>query len=103
MIEIVEKYNNYVAELPNLVKNSYYKAEYFIKELELSEQTYYRKLRENNFNFKEIEILTKLLFPKEYYFQELKKEIEQGKTDFFNGDFISHEEMKNKIKEKKGF
>lgn len=98
MIEIVNKYNSYVSELPNLVKNSYYKAEYFIKELDLSEQTYYRKLRENNFNNKEIEILTKLLFPKELYFQELKNEIEQGKNDFLNGDFISHEEMKRKRK-----
>jgi hypothetical protein len=97
MIELVKKYNTYVDELPILIKNSYFKAEYFIKNLECSEQTYYRKLRENSFTIKEIEKLTELLFPKEFYTMELKKEIEQGRNDFLNGDYITHDAMKRKI------
>ncbi len=101
MIDIVKKYNSYLEQLPELVKNSMYKAEFFYKTLECSEQTYYRKLRENGFTVKEVEKITELLYPKEFYAMELKKELEQGRSDFFNGHFITNDEMKSKRKIKK--
>ena len=35
MIQLVEEYDKYVSSLPDLVSNSYYKAEYFIQNLNL--------------------------------------------------------------------
>jgi hypothetical protein len=36
-----------------------------------------------------------LSLSKKFYFQELKKKkIEQGRSDFLNRDYLSHEEMK---------
>ena len=65
MIQLVEEYDKYVSNLPELVSKSYYKAEYFIQNLGLKNATYYRKLKENNFTAQEIKKITELLFPEE--------------------------------------
>jgi len=93
MIDTVSKYNNYLDILPNLISKTYYKAEYFVKALGVSQPTYYRKLRENTFTAKEVTILTKLLFPKEAYLQEIKESIQQGKEDYKNGNVTTHKEV----------
>ncbi|WP_337968108.1 hypothetical protein [uncultured Flavobacterium sp.] len=37
----------------------------------------------------------------EDFLKELKADIEQGKLDFKNGDFITHEEMLEELRRKK--
>ncbi|MGY0407760.1 MAG: hypothetical protein ACWIPJ_05320 [Polaribacter sp.] len=99
MIETVEKYNNYLESIPVLIKKSYYKAEYFIQNLNLSEATYYRKLRENAFTFNEVTVLTKLLFPEEVILKHLRK----SEEDIKQGRIITHEEAKSRLKSKYSF
>ncbi len=100
MIETVAKYNKYLETLPDLIGKSYYKAEYFINALSISQATYYRRLRENSFSPKEVTILTNLLFPKEAYEKEFLKAIEAGREDFKNGDVFTSEEAA-KLRSKK--
>jgi hypothetical protein len=99
MIGIVEQYNSYIRNLPILVKESYYKAEYFIKSLNISEATYYRKLRENAFTSQEVTILTDLLFPDEVLLNHLKK----SEDDIREGRVEAHEVVKEKLQAKYSF
>jgi predicted transcriptional regulator len=91
MIQIVETYNKYVKSLPDLIHKSDYKAEYFMRNLELKHATYYRKLREKNFTVDEVNKITELLFPEELLYRELEKseeDIKAGRVedfDFFMG------------------
>ncbi|WP_299667201.1 hypothetical protein [uncultured Polaribacter sp.] len=100
MIQIVEEYTKYVHKIPELISKTDYKASYFIKLLNLKAPTYYRKLRENAFTIDEINILTKALYPKESYKNELLKSIENGRNDFKNGNILTSEEMKTQMREK---
>jgi len=97
MITIVIEYNKYVRSLPQLINNTYYKAEYFVKALGISQPTYYRKLRDNAFTVGEITILTKLLFPKEAYLQEIKADLLQGEQDIKDGNVISHDKLMKQL------
>lgn len=92
MIETVAKYNKYLETLPELISKSFYKAEYFINALEISQATYYRRLRENSFSPEEVTILTNLLFPKEAYEKEFLEAIEAGRKDFKKGNIFTSEE-----------
>jgi hypothetical protein len=98
MIDIVVKYNSYLDELPDLIKQSYYKAEYFIKNLKISEATYYRKIRERNFTPKEVEIITELLFPEELLFRALQR----GEDDIKAGRVKPHNEVMQNLRSKYG-
>ncbi len=98
MIDIVIKYNSYLDSLPELVKNSYYKAEYFIKNLKVSEATYYRKLRERSFTPKEVEIITELLYPEEVLLRSLQK----GEEDIKAGKVKSHREVMKNLRSQYG-
>ena len=96
MIEIVEKYNSYLNKIPELIKKSYYKAEYFIEHLKISEATYYRKLRENAFTNKEVTILSELLFPEQVIFRHLK----DSEEDIKEGRVEAHELVRSKLEAK---
>lgn len=96
MIDIVVKYNSYLDSLPDLVKNSYYKAEYFIKNLRVSEATYYRKLRDRSFTPKEVEIITELLYPEEM----LLRSLERGEKDIKEGNLTPHNEVMKNLRAK---
>lgn len=96
MVEIVQKYNRHIDNLPNLIKKSYYKAEYFIKHLGLTESTFYRKIREKAFTTKEVETLTELLFPNEVILQHLK----ESENDIKVGRVEAHEVVKQKLQMK---
>lgn len=96
MIALVEQYNSYVEKLPKLIKDSYYKAEYFWRHLNISEATFYRKIRENAFTPKEITILTELLFPNEVILQHLK----QSELDIKEGRVEAHEVVREKLNAK---
>ncbi|TRX20665.1 hypothetical protein FNW25_02215 [Flavobacterium franklandianum] len=96
MIQLVEEYDNYVSSLPDLVSKSYYKAEYFIQNLNLKNATYYRKLKENNFTSQEIKKITELLFPEEVLLQKLQK----SEEDIQSGRVFDNEEVMVKLRSK---
>lgn len=100
MIELVSKYNSYLNQLPELIKNSHYKASYFLKELNLSEPTYYRKLKSKTFNNEEVKIITNLLFEKEFYLSKIKSDLAEAKKDIENGNVKSHETVMKELTEK---
>jgi len=100
MIDIVEDYSNYLESLPKLISEADYKSQYFIKNLNLKPATYYRKLRENTFTMVEVMSITKLLFPKEAYKNELLKSIEKGRADYKKGDTMSSEEVRLEMRKK---
>lgn len=94
MIQLVEEYDNYVSNLPDLVSKSYYKAEYFIQNLNLKNATYYRKLKENNFTPQEIKKITELLFPEEVLLQKLQK----SEEDIQSGRVLEHDVVMEKLR-----
>lgn len=99
MINIVKEYNNYVNNIPQLISETHYKAEYFIKLIGVSSATYYRKLRENSFNRNEVEKITKALYPKETYKAELLESIKNAEEDIKAGRIVNHEEAMKGIRE----
>ncbi|MGQ7947735.1 hypothetical protein [Flavobacterium sp. WC2509] len=96
MIEIVENYENYVNSLPELISNSYYKAEFFMQKLGLKHATYYRKLRLKNFTPSEVKMITGLLYPEELLLQEFQKSEEDIKA----GKIVNYEDFKEKLRAK---
>lgn len=96
MIDIVTKYNNYLNELGDLLKNSYYKSEYFIKNLGISEAAYYRKLREKKFTTEEVTKLTELLYPEEM----ILKALEESEEAFKRGEYDTHKNVTDRIRKK---
>ena len=100
MITIVKDYNNYIERIPELIEKSDYKLDYYIKNLNISKPTMYRKLREKAFSTTEITLLTKLLFPKEVYKQELLDMIEQGREDIKQGKTMTSEEVRMEMRKK---
>ena len=96
MIQLVDEYNKYVSNLPELVNKSYYKAEYFIQNLNLKNATYYRKLKENNFTPQEIKKITELLFPEEVLMLKLQK----SEEDIQSGKLLNHEDVMVKLRSK---
>jgi hypothetical protein len=96
MIEIVENYENYVNSLPELINNSYYKAEFFMQKLGLKHATYYRKLRLKNFTPSEVKMITGLLYPEELLMQEFQKSEEDIKA----GKVVNYDDFKEKLRAK---
>lgn len=97
-LQTVKEYRNYIDRIPELIAKSYYKAEYFSKNLDLKLPTYYRKIREKAFTIDEVEKLTKLLYPKQAYLEEIKKDLEQSKKDFKEGKVTEHTKFMEEIR-----
>jgi hypothetical protein len=96
MIEIVENYENYINDLPELINKSYYKAEFFMQKLGLKHATYYRKLKSKTFTHQEVKLITKLLFPEDM----LKQELQKGEDDIISGRTIDFDDFKEKLRAK---
>lgn len=96
MIELVQKYNQFVRELPHIIANSDFKAQYFMRILAMKPATYYRKLREHSFTLEEVELLAKALYPKETLLLELEDSLKDRKT----GDLISHKDAMKQLRQK---
>ena len=94
MIGLVKEYNSYIENLPKLIKKSYFKAEYFLQHLNVSEATFYRKIRQNAFTNQEVQKITELLYPNEVILDHLK----QSETDIKEGRVEAHEVVKQKLK-----
>ncbi len=97
MIKLVSEYAGYLKELPELIKESPFKTAYIIEKLQIPKATYYRKLKDKSFSVEEVGELTKILFPKETYLQEIKETLARSREDIENGKSIEHEKFMEEI------
>ncbi len=98
MIHLVSEYSDYLKELPELIKNSPYKAGYIIEKLQMPKPTYYRKLKDNSFTVEEVKELTKILFPKETILKEIKENIARSRKEIETGEFTEHSKLMEEIR-----
>lgn len=101
MIQEIITYKNIVNSIEDLMDNSPFKKTYIIEKVGIPSPTFYRKLKTQTFTPDEMLSIAKILSPEENFRMELKADIEQGKIDFENGDFITHEEMLEELRSKK--
>ncbi|WP_166921580.1 hypothetical protein [Flavobacterium poyangense] len=100
MIQEVIAYKNIVDNIEDLIDKSPFKKNYIIEKIGIPSPTFYRKLKTQSFTPDEMLSIAKILSPEENFLLELKADIAQGKLDFENGDFITHEEMLEELKNK---
>lgn len=98
MIQEIIEYKNIVNNMEDLMNKSPFKKNYIIEQIGIPSPTFYRKLKTQTFTPDEMLLIAKIISPEENYMLELKADIEQGKLDIKNGDFITHEEMLAKLK-----
>jgi hypothetical protein len=101
MIQEIITYRNIVNNIEDLMNKSPFKKGYIIEKVGIPSPTFYRKLKTQTFTPDEMLSIAKILSPEENFRLELKAEIEQGKLDLENGDFITHEEMLEELRSKK--
>ncbi len=100
MIQEIIAYKNIVDNIENLMEKSPFKKNYIIEKVGIPSPTFYRKLKSQTFTTDEVLSIAKIISPEENYMLELKADIEQGKLDIKNGNFITHEEMLARLKSK---
>lgn len=100
MIQEIIKYKNIVTNLENLLNESPVKKSYVIEKIGIPSPTFYRKLKSQTFTPDEMLSIAKVISPEENFMLELKADIKQGKLDYQNGDFITHEQMLAELKSK---
>jgi len=98
MIKEIIAYKNIVNDMEDLISKSPFKKNYIIEKIGIPSPSFYRKLKTQTFTPNEVLSIAKIISPEENYMLELKADIEQGKLDIKNGDFITHEEMLAKLK-----
>ncbi|MBB4800648.1 uncharacterized protein (DUF2384 family) [Flavobacterium nitrogenifigens] len=100
MIQEIIAYKNIVENIESLIDKSTYKRNYIIEKVGISSPTFYRKLKTHSFTPDEMLSIAKILSPEENFKIQLKADIAQGKLDYINGDYITHEEMLAELKSK---
>ncbi|MTH15254.1 hypothetical protein [Flavobacterium sp. LC2016-01] len=100
MIQEIIAYKKIVNGIEDLMNKSPFKKSYIIEQIGIPSPTFYRKLKTQTFSADEMLSIAKILSPEENFRLELKADIEQGKLDLKNGDFITHEEMLAELKSK---
>ena len=98
MIKEIIAYKNIVNDMDDLISKSPFKKNYIIEKIGIPSPSFYRKLKTQTFTPNEVLSIAEIISPEENYMLELKADIEQGKLDIKNGDFITHEEMLAKLK-----
>lgn len=101
MIQEILAYKNIVDNIEDLMAKSPFKKNYIIEQVGIPSPTFYRKLKSQSFTLDEVLSIAKILSPEENFMLELKADIEQGRRDYKNGDYITHEEMLAELKSKK--
>ncbi|MFH6945483.1 hypothetical protein [Flavobacterium sp. FlaQc-50] len=101
MIQEIITYKSIVANLEDVLNNSPFKKNYVIEQIGIPSPTFYRKLKTQTFTPDEMLSIAKILSPEENFRLELLADIEQGKRDLKNGNFITHEEMLEELRSKK--
>lgn len=93
MLDIVEQYNSILDNLPKNIKKSGYKADFFVNLLEITEATYYRKMKLSAFNREEVRKIVSALESENYFIQELKESLKRGFEDYRNNRTKTHAEV----------
>lgn len=101
MIQEIITYKSIVANLEDVLNDSPFKKNYIIEQIGIPSPTFYRKLKTQTFTPDEMLSIAKILSPEENFRLELLADIEQGKRDLKNGNFITHEEMLEELRSKK--
>ena len=96
MIPVIEQYEEFTENLPRLIRESYYKAEFFLEKLNLKHANYYRKLKDKNFTVAEVKIITQILFPEQILMNNLKK----SKEDILAGNVEKHNDFMERLRVK---
>ena len=89
MIQEIQAYKKIVSQIPDMIKESYYKKEFFIKTLGLKHATFYRKLKACDFTADEVEKIILLLKPEE----KLLLNLTEGYEDFKNGKIENFDDV----------
>ncbi|PWB26654.1 hypothetical protein [Flavobacterium sp. HTF] len=100
MIQEIIAYKNIVTDIEELMSKSPFKKNYIIEKIGIPSPTFYRKLKTQTFTPDEMLSIARIISPEENFILELKADIEQGKLDLKNGDYITHEEMLAELKSK---
>ena len=82
MEKIVQDYRQYYNSIPRRIKKSSIKTATIMKKIGMPKATFYKKLKANSFDIKEVELITKLLAVEEYIDSQIKeglKDIEEGR------------------------
>lgn len=101
MIQEIITYKNIVNSIEDLMNKSPLKKSYIIEKAGIPSPTFYRKLKTQTFTPDEMLSIAKILSPEENFKMQLIADIEEGRRDIENGDFITHEEMLLELKSKK--
>lgn len=94
MIKEIQTYKKIVSLIPEMIKNSYYKTEFFIHHLGVTPPTYYRKLKACDFTADEVEKIILLLKPEE----KLMLSLSEGFEDFKKGKVEDYNEVINELR-----
>lgn len=100
MLQTVSKYVTFISELKEYIDNSPYKTSFIYESLEMSKQVFYRKLKSQTFTPNEVLVITKILFPKESYLEEIKADLQKSDDDYKNGRVLEHKEVMEKLRAK---
>lgn len=100
MIQEIIEYKNIVSGIEDLMNKSPFKKAYIIEQVGIPSPSFYRKLKTQTFTPDEMLSIAKILSPEENFRMELKLEIEKGKLDFKEGNFVTHEKMLKELKSK---
>lgn len=100
MIETIVKYRKLEADISKLIADSKYKSSHFIKELGLTQSTFYRKANTGKFTSDEIMKIVQLVAPEEYYKWKFEEEIRLAEEQIANGNYHTNEEVIARIKKK---
>lgn len=100
MLQTVSKYVTFISELKEYIDNSPYKTSFIYESLEMSKQVFYRKLKAQTFTPNEVFTITKILFPKENYLEEIKEALKKSDEDYDNGKVLEHEEVMQRLRDK---
>lgn len=102
MLDILDKYDEMLEKVPDLIANSKFKKEYIISELNLTRSTFYNKLKNSSFSSGELRKLAELMFPEETKLYKLQKSIEKGLDDIDAGKLKSHETVMRSFRKQYG-
>ncbi len=100
MRNLIVNYENYVNSLPDLIKESKYKTEHFINILGIGAATFYRKLKSKSFTINEVKIISKELYPVEFYKAELEESLQLSEQQIKEGKVLTNEEVLKRIQQK---
>ena len=97
MIQTILDFKKLQEEIPEQISESKYKASYFMKELGLTQSTFYRKASTAKFTPTEMLKIVELTNPKEYYRWEFEQEIIAAKEQIATGETLTNKEVIAKI------